>query len=385
MTQEQHFPLNSLHRVNVEVEIRDIAARWSERDDVVVRGNGIEAFVEADELFIGAPRERQSNHGKLELELPLQPLNYAFKLERGDISLVDARGKLDVRLDSGDLQVDGGSGNLTVANGKGDVKVETFAGDVTVNSGSGDKVLSDITGDITVRSGKGDSKLTRGRGNTVIATAAGDLVAADRDFTSLTVSSANGDVVIRGGRLGQTAIETAKGDIVCGATLALASHEITAASGDIVVAVQRDLPVRVDAATTRGSINSDLPLVAIAQRGPRNPHGKRVVGSTSDDANRAEITLRTTSGDIKIQWSAERTTLGTAPERPAESAPSEAIPIPVRAPQATGGNEDPGNILSDDRRRVILAALADGSLSVEEAGQLLDAMDRSGDSTSGAR
>jgi hypothetical protein len=177
--------------------------------------------------------------------------------------------------------------------------------------------------------------------------------------------------------LGQASIETASGDIVCQAALTIATYDVTAASGDMLLTVQRDLPARVDAATTRGTINSDLPLVAIAQRGPRNPHGKRVVGSTSDDPNRAEITLRTSSGDIRIKWSAETTTPVTVPDRPAEREQSEAISIPVQ--RARPSETD------DDRRRVILAALADGSLSVEEAGKLLDAMGRSGDSTSGAR
>jgi DUF4097 and DUF4098 domain-containing protein YvlB len=377
MTQEQHVPLTDLRRINVEVEVRDIAARWSERDDVLVRGEGFEAFIEAEELFIGSTRERSNNQGKIELELPLQPLNCTFKVQSGDISLQNAQGRLDTRLDSGDLSVSGGSGNLNVANGKGDLKVDTFAGDVTVHSGSGDKILSDVTGDIVVGSGKGDIKITRGRGGAIISSASGDLVLTDRDTTSLTVTSASGDVVIRGGRLGQSAIETASGDIVCQAALTIATYDVTAASGDMVLNVQHDLPARVDAATTRGTITSDLPLVAIAQRGPRNPHGKRVVGSTSHDPNRAEITLRTSSGDIRILWSAEASVPVTVPERRRENAQTEAIPLPAQPARPTSDD--------DDRRRVILAALADGSLSVEEASQLLDAMGRSGNSTSGAR
>jgi hypothetical protein len=255
---------------------------------------------------------------------------------------------------------------------------------VTVNSGSGDRNLIDIDGDLAVRAGKGDTRIERGRGNATIANASGDLRISQRDTPELTVAQASGDVIIRGGRLGKTLIETASGDITCSAALSITTYDLTASSGDMTMSVQRDLPARVDAATTRGSIETDLPLVAIPQRGPRNPHGKRVVGSTSDAAERAEITMRTTSGDISLKWSNEPVPF--APPPAANPSPSEPIPVPAPAP-ATPRDENPvpQDLQDDDRRRVILAALADGSLSVEEAARLLDAMGGSGNQANGGR
>lgn len=385
MTQEQLIPLTDVTRVNVDVESRDIDARWNERDDVAIHADGIEAFVEAGELFIASSSQRGNTKGKVEIELPLQPLTYSFKSERGDISLHDARGKLDLRLDSGNIDVKGGSGALTASNGRGDVKVETFTGDVAVNTGSGDKVIDNVTGDVNVRTGSGNTRVTGGSGGLTYASGSGDLGVTGRHLTNLTVSSASADVTIRGGSIGKSVIETASGDITCQAALTIATYEFTAASGDMVLAVPRELPARVDAATTRGSINSDLPLVAIGQRGPRSPHGKRVVGSTSDDPNRAEITLRTSSGDIRVNWSSDKPAPPPVPQRPAEPMTSDAIPIPVRAPEPPQRPDVPEDIFDDDRRRVILSALADGSLSIEEAGQLLDALGRSGETTNGAR
>jgi hypothetical protein len=73
-------------------------------------------------------------------------------------------------------------------------------------------------------------------------------------------------------------------------------------------------------------------------------------------------------------------------ERPLASEPTIPIPIPVPAPAPTQPRADEPTIedlfVDDDRRRVILSALADGSLSVEEASRLLDAM---GDNTNGGR
>lgn len=386
MTDEQHFPLAEVRRVNADVDSRDIVARWSERDDILVRGSSVEAFLEADELFIGSDRTGRKQNGTIELEFPLTPLIYTLKIERGDMTLHDARGRVDLRIESGDVRTNGGNGSLTVSNGRGDVSVETYAGDVTINSGSGSRTLNDIDGDLAVRAGKGDTKIERGRGNAIIANGSGDLRISQRDIPELTVAQASGDVIIRGGRLGKTLIETASGDITCTAALSIATYDLTASSGDMTISVQRELPARVDAATTRGSIDTDLPLVTIPQRGPRNPHGKRVVGSTSDAAERAELTLRTTSGDIRLLWSHEPVATPMPTERPLASEPTIPIPIPVPAPAPTQPRADEPTIedlfVDDDRRRVILSALADGSLSVEEASRLLDAM---GDNTNGGR
>lgn len=390
MTGEQCFPLTDIHRVSVEVDVRDVTAQWNERADISVQGNGAEAFLEAGELFITANRDRQFSKERIAIELPLhEVLAFSLKAERGDVSLDRPQGKIDLRLDNGDLQVANGTGSLSISSGKGDLKIETFAGNVTVNSGSGDKLFNDVTGDVVARSGRGDIKILRGSGAAEITGASGDVIINDRDTTRLNVTSASGDVVIRGGSLGQTAIETASGDIACNVPLTIATYDFSAASGDMALSVQRDLPLRVDAATTRGSIRSDLPLVAIQQRGPRNPHGKRVVGSTSDAAERAEISMRTTSGDIRLEWSnasasATAPAAPVAPSRPAGLAPQAAIPVP--APAKPRNNEPiTHDLFDDDRRRVILSALADGSLSVEEASRLLDAMGGSSNQQNGGR
>lgn len=382
MTNEQRFSLDDLHRVYVEVDARDVHAQWNEREDIVVQGNGVDAFLEAGELFISASHDRQFNKERIEIELPRQLLNFAVKAERGDVALDRPQGKLDLRVDSGDVEIADGTGTLSLSSGKGDLKINTFAGNVTANSGSGDKLFSDVNGDVTVRSGRGETKMLRGSGAAEVMGASGDVIINDRDTSRLNVTNASGDVVIRGGLLGRTVIETASGDIDCNVPLTIATYDFTAASGDIALSVQRDLPLRVDAATTRGSIESDLPLVAIQQRGPRNPHGKRVVGSTSDAAERAEITMRTTSGDIRLKWSND-----SAPSaHPAKPILNEPIPVPAPAPEPPRNDDPvPHDLFDDDRRRVILNALADGSLSVEEASRLLDAMDATSGSLNGGR
>lgn len=377
MTEEKRFSVGTLLRVNVDVDTRDVTGIWTETDEIVVRGANVDALVQADELFITGESGRRHGTGPIEIELPSQPIRCEFKVERGDIRLTNALGKIEIQADSGDVSLTKGTGELTISSGKGDLDIQEYDGEVTLNSGSGDKSLSDITGEVTVRSGKGDVRLTGGEGRTVIAVGSGDVNVRDRSCEEFTLAGASGDVSIQGGRIGRGTVSTASGDIRCHSALSIASYDFTASSGDISFSIPRELAVRVDAATTRGSVNTDLPLVAIAQRGPRNPHGKRLVGSTGDSSDRADITLRTSSGDIDVRWASNANPVAA---RPVETPGAGSSQYQTSHVGSTGTSSS-----EDDRKRAILSALADGAVSVEEAGRLLDAIDRSDQRISGAK
>ncbi len=377
MNVEQRFSIADILRINVEVDSREIVATWNDTEEILVCGAEFDAIIEAGELFITAEGGRRNSSGSIQLEIPSQPIGCEFKTERGDVRLSNSTGKVEIRADSGDISVRDGSGSLVVASGSGDVNIETFAGEVILNSGSGDKSLKEILGAITVRSGKGDIDLTGGQGETTVAVGSGDVRIRNRDCDVFTIAGASGNVSIAGGRMGRGTVSTASGDVQCHASLSIESYDFTASSGDISVSIPRGLAARVDAATTRGSVTTDLPLIAINQRGPRNPHGKRLVGSTNDEANRAEVTLRTSSGDIDVRWGADIATADPKTNEPAS--PESEVQPPVS--EETSSNR---TLETEDRKRAILSALADGDLSVEEAGRLLDMTLHFGRDASGA-
>ncbi len=429
MTAEQRYSAEGLLHVSVEVDARDIVASWTDTNEILVRGADVEAVVEADELFVTSGGRRRGRSEPVELDLPSNPIGCEFKVQKGDIHLFNAQGKVDAKTDGGDITVEKGVGTLTMATGRGDLKVDTYQGEVITSSGSGDASLYDVVGPLTVRAGRGDVSIRGGGGAATIAVGSGDMIIDGRDCDELTAAGGSGDISIEGGSLGRSSITTASGDIRCHAVLDIASYDLTASSGDINLGIQRGLNARVDAATTRGSVNSDLPLVAINQRGPRNPLGKRLVGSTGDGSERAEITLRTSSGDIDVRWAGESATTSTRVSRKGAGRDidvqwgSGAVPVAGRVKGRFGGrdiefrwgegsesktnassaseksagssNTTPSSsnsapaassaipTMDDDRKRAILLALADGSLSVEEAGRLLDIIDQSTDSSGG--
>ncbi len=420
MTAEQRYSADGLLHVTVDVDSRDIIAKWTDTSEILVRGAGVDAVVEADELFVTSEARRRNKSEPIELELPSNPIRCEFKIDKGDIRLFNALGKVDAKTDSGDIAVEGGAGALALATGRGEVSVTTYQGEVISSSGSGDAKLTDIDGPVTVRAGRGDIKITGGAGATTIALGSGDTLVRYRECDELTAAGGSGDISVEGGSLGRASITTASGDIRCHALLDVASYDLTASSGDISLSIQRGLVARVDAATTRGSISSDLPLVAINQRGPRNPLGKRLVGSTGDSPERAEITIRTTSGDIDVRWAGESSATSTRITRHGSDRDFDVrwgaggVPVAGRVKGRFGGRDiefrwgegSESNVklssehtnassttpssseteqaetsasptMDDDRKRAVLSALADGALSVEEAGRLLDIIDQS--------
>ncbi len=429
MTAEQRYSAEGLLHVSVDVDARDIVAAWTDTSEILVRGDDVEAVIEVDELFITSGGRRRGRSEPIELEFPTSSIGCEIKVQKGDIHLRNPQGRVDAKTDSGDITVAEGVGTLTLATGRGDLKVNTYQGEVITSSGSGDARLDDVVGPLTVRSGRGDVSIKGGGGAATIAVGSGDMIIDGRDSDELTAAGGSGDISIEGGSLGRSSITTASGDIRCHAALNIASYDLTASSGDINLGIQRGLNARVDAATTRGSVSSDLPLVAINQRGPRNPLGKRLVGSTGDGSDRAEITLRTSSGDIDVRWAGDSSSTSTRVSRKGASRDidvqwgSGAVPVAGRVKGRFGGrdiefrwgegsesktnasnasdkstessNTSPSPsesasaassaspTMEDDRKRAILLALADGSLSVEEAGRLLDIIDQSTDSSGG--
>lgn len=402
MVEERRYSPEGLLRINVDAASRDLSAVWNDTPEIIVRGTNLDAMVQADELFVSCEGGHRQNHKGVELEIPAQPFGCEFKVEHGDVHLSGPQGKVDVKADNGDVSIQNGNGTLAVASGRGDTKIAVFQGDVTVNSGSGDASLSNIDGEATIRAGRGEISMNGGRGATTVASGSGDIRLRDRHCDTFTAASGSGDVTVSGGSLGRSEISTASGDIKCDAALSVSNYDLTASSGDISLSIPRDLVARVDAATTRGSVTTDLPLVAINQRGPRNPHGKRLVGSTGDDRERAEITLRTSSGDIDVRFSSKlaasqpsRDVFESADDPVTMPATSATTPSSLANQNASATDDQPGSIdaapsgpraseITDDRKRAILSALSDGAISVEEAGMLLDAIDRPSPNTSGA-
>lgn len=417
MEPEQRLSAEGVHRARIDCGNGDVSVAWGPRSEIVVRGEEVNLQIHGSTVAI----ERQGggklfgllSGGAVEIELPEEVSEGRIHTQRGDVRLTNPQGEVRARSDLGDVRIEGGRGDLTVRMGAGDVSISRYDGPVSIHTGAGDVKLGEIRGSIDVQSGTGDVIVRGGAGGIAMKTGAGDTEVSDRDCDEMSIMTGAGDVRLRGGSSGRTSIQTGVGDV--NSEIALGdghnvSHGFVTGSGDISIAVPRDIKARIEVTTARGSIDSEVPLIAVGKRGPRSPLGRRLVGSIGegDDEVRAEISVRSIRGDVSITWlhggTAQRS---WAAQRPAISAPPPAptppppptAPRPPEAPAAPTRMETsmteqttetaqpiamtpPAENPPESQRagigeeRAILAALAAGSLSVEEAERLLDALSR---------
>jgi hypothetical protein len=321
---EQRFAATGIERVVVELERRDLEISWVESDEIVLEGDDLVADTASGQLrvssdlfsaeighgarislgllFVGAERAG----GRASMLLPRSLPELYLRMRQGNVDLNDARGKCEVHVDRGDLRLRGGEGSARLTLGSGDLEVEGYTGPLSITGGSGDKVIRRVRGALAVTNGSGDLELIEVEGDLALTTGSGDIDLRDCRNERLAIQTGSGEVKLLRGFAGALSTMTGSGDVDCDVDLGPHHHSIESGSGDISLGVPVGISARIEATTTRGKIDSDVPLVEVGQRGKRSLFGKRLVGSVGEGAERAEIRLRTASGDITLRWRRDR-------------------------------------------------------------------------------
>ncbi|ACZ39572.1 DUF4097 family beta strand repeat-containing protein [Sphaerobacter thermophilus] len=410
-TSEHRIAASGVDVLLIEGTEGDLRVTWTERDDILVRGDYVEIEHDDDRVEISWQSATVANAltsilgigtgSPVTVELPQTIRRTEITLRTGDLVLDSPRGTVQARVDRGDTIVDGGDGEIEMKLGGGTIRVERFTGPVTASSGAGDVKLTNVTGKVVVSAGAGDVLVQGGTGPVNLKLGAGDAVVDERDCDNLTIKLGTGDAIVRSGTSATTSIHNGLGDIVCRTVLGLGEHSFTTGSGDITVAVQRDIRARIEVITARGKIDSEIPLVSVGKRGPKSVLGRRLVGSIGDGDDRAEIRIRAVRGDVDLRWLTGAGARSTTPVRPAAppspSTPEPPVPpTPPALPEAPAPPEGVEAADSDtdvilvgppaaetprtdesefeNYQRVILSELAAGTLTVAEAERLLDAL-----------
>jgi hypothetical protein len=296
---EQRVPAVGVARVTIEAARGDVAVAWRAGGDLLVRGDDAEIDSHGDELVIA----RHGHHGgRLTVTLPEGLPACMIAVRRGNLELENARGRLDVQVERGNLRLRGGQAEVALRSGSGNVGVEELTGPLTLESGSGDIRLGRVDGPVEVRTGSGNVVARGGSGDLTSRTGSGNTVVDGRIGGRLSIATGSGNVEIAGGRADSTEVNTGAGNIRCRTVLGVGAHALVTNSGNLTVAVPRGLSARIEAVTTLGNIRSELPLVSVGQRGPKSLFGRRLVGSLGEGSERAEISLRTARGDLRLEW-----------------------------------------------------------------------------------
>ena len=175
---------------------------------------------------------------------------------------------------------------------------------VRVQSQSADLALSGVAGLVDVRTASGDVKLDETTGRTLIQTASGD-VGIDAARAGVDVRTASGDVEV-GPVGGDALVHTTSGDIRVGAVAgnisarsvsgdvlvadAVAGQaEVNAVSGNVQIGVHPGSLASINLSTVSGNTDTDFEVTGDAPDG---------------DAPVLQITVKTTSGDIRLHRAA---------------------------------------------------------------------------------
>lgn len=238
-----------------------------------------------------------TGHGALRLEGVHAEVH--ARTGKGDVSLAGGGGRADLETGKGDVRADDWQGPLQLRTGKGNVEAERVRGGLEVRTGKGDVKLDEATERVEVRAGHGSVVAGRLAGEASLQTGHGDVVATDLAGARLEARTGHGEIAL-GGRLAGLRASTGRGEVVCHCELVEGTFELSSGHGDVTLHLPANADLRIDAATSHGRVESNLPLVKVGRPGPEGAFGRRFVGSIGSAEPKATVLLRTAHGDIRI-------------------------------------------------------------------------------------
>jgi hypothetical protein len=378
---KQTWPMTSFDAVGIRANQGKFVIQGIDGDDVILEGD------------FAARYPRSSNFGpdgrwlKLYTTWQHGDSQFTLQLPKSKIWTIDIfSGRTDAKIDN--IQA-----RLHMWTGKGEVQIENCRGTFSITSGNANVRMRHFTESATPEipplpreehhisieepeswgeweewaewGGEfGEKFLRKFFGETGwsnrginIQVGKGDVNMEDINIKSCYIRTARGDARIKQGRIGAFDMKIISGDIGCESCLPAGDWLIRANRGDVRLSLPSDTAARLDLTTRHGEIISKTPLVRVTRQGPESWHGNRMVGSigAKSDGKVPEIDVSTLTGDIEIKTESARSQYSNTSEKEQN--------------MTTNTASQTGAIY--DSELVILTALSDGKINVEEAERLL--------------
>ena len=170
--------------------------------------------------------------------------------QSADVAVTGVAGLVDVRTASGDVKLDETTGKTVVQTASGDVGITGAGAGVDVRTASGDVATGPVGGDALIHTTSGDIRVGVVAGN-------------------ISARSVSGDVLVSDAVAGQA--------------------EVNAVSGDVEIGVHAGSLASINLSTVSGHTDTDFEVTGDAPDG---------------DAPVLQITVKTTSGDIRLHRAA---------------------------------------------------------------------------------
>jgi hypothetical protein len=276
----------------------DIVVRAGTRNTIVVRGrveprkgwNVPRNSAELARQVAAQPPVTQSGNtvtlGQIADETTRKAVSISYEVT------VPARTAVSARSGSGDVSVDGTQLALSARTGSGDVRVGTVGADADLRSGSGDIDVAGVAGTAHVNTGSGSVRARSVGAGLHARTGSGDIEAALSGKGDVQTSTGSGSIRLTG-VVGAVSASTGSGDVEVAGT-PTGHWKISSASGEVTVAVPGDTGFTLDARTSSGSLNLDVPLTTQGRMDRRRVEGAVRGGGPT-------LELSTASGSISVR------------------------------------------------------------------------------------
>ncbi len=254
-----------------------------------------------------------------------------------------------------------------------DYEIEVpFACSLALESVSADIVVRQTRADAAMKTVSGEVTIDGVTGNCSLSTVSGDVMATTLDG-ELQLRTTSGDITIRDSRLQRFNLNSVSGDLTIETPLSTGEYYLAkTVSGDLHIIVPEETGATIQMKSVSGEVSSDLPA-EIIKSSRRNWQGRINGGG-------ANVEMNSVSGDLRIttdtDWTAVEPNLVSRshdiPQPPVQPRPVIERPVPPAPPQ----DASPAPTDTSDKTSTILQRLAHGEISVEEAMEQLDAVER---------
>ncbi len=258
-----------------------LSADQSGNDIAVVAKEGSGKWTD----WFGAGWNRQ---GRVEVRVP-RNYNIDIRTSGGDITVGALQGEARGKTSGGDIRLSELQGPVDMQTSGGDIRVEQVEGNTRVNTSGGDIQVARLNGDLDAKTSGGSIHLDDVVGKVLARTSSGNVIARGvRGDSELKTSG--GD--IRATIDGKINAHTSGGDVTAELVGANRGISVSSSGGDLTVRVPKDTTASLNAATSGGSVRTELP-VTTTEMGDH-----KLTGTINGGGN--PIHARTSGGSIKV-------------------------------------------------------------------------------------
>jgi len=229
-----------------------------------------------------------NNDGKIEVQVPRE-YNIDIRTSGGDMTVGQLQGTARGRTSGGDIRVTDIRGPVDMQTSGGDIRLEQIDGQTRISTSGGDIEIARLNGDLDAKTSGGYIHLDDIVGKVLARTSSGNVIARGvRGDSELKTSG--GD--IRATIDGKITAHTSGGDVTAELVGENRGISVSSSGGDLTVRIPKNTKGELNAATSGGSVRTELP-VTTTEMGDH-----KLTGSLNGGGS--PIYARTSGGSIKV-------------------------------------------------------------------------------------